>query len=206
MSDTFVPALWPPGTPMPTWTNRRVAVFLDRDGTLNRAEIEGGIPRPPTELAKLEWLPGVPTALARLREAGFWLVVVTNQPDVKRGRVTLASVETINAQVLRELPVHAIETCFHDTDDRCPCRKPLPGLLVDAARRLDLDLAASFLVGDRWRDIGAGQAAGCTTIWLRQPWREDTWVPPDYEAADMADAAEYILRRWEERAREDLRR
>ena len=186
--------------PGPVWRARRVAVFLDRDGTLNRAEVVDGIPRPPAEAVQLTWLPGVPSALERLKRAGLWLVVVTNQPDVKRGRISLASVEAINARVLAELPVDAIETCFHDDIDRCPCRKPRPGLLLDAARRLDLDLAASFLVGDRWRDIGAGRAAGCTTIWLRHPWREETWVPPDYEAADMTDAAEFILRRLAVRA------
>ncbi|HLI29434.1 MAG TPA: HAD family hydrolase [Chloroflexota bacterium] len=189
----------PPTTPLdppgPVWRARRAAVFLDRDGTLNQAEVVDGIPRPPADAAQLTWLPGVPAALARLKRAGLWLVVITNQPDVKRGRVSRASVEAINARVLRELPVDAIETCFHDDADQCACRKPQPGMLLDAARRLDLDLAASFLVGDRWRDIGAGRAAGCTTIWLRHPWREATWVPPDYEATDMTDAAAFILRR-----------
>ena len=193
-------------SPAPAWTARRAAVFLDRDGTLNRAEVREGVSRPPSGLAALEWLPGVPAALARLRQAGLWLVVVTNQPDVARGITPRAEVEAIHAALLRELPIDAVLCCYHDDADDCPCRKPRPGMLVDAARRLGLDLAASFLVGDRWRDVGAGRAAGCTTLLLRQPHREREWIAPDHEVADLTEAATVVLRCWEERTREDLRR
>jgi len=133
----------------------RPAVFLDRDGVLNAATLLDGRPYPPTSAAEVTILPGVPTALAALRDAGYAIVVVTNQPDVARGTRTRAGIEAIHARLRAELPVDAIYCCFHDDGDECACRKPRPGMLLEAARELSLDLAASFMVGDRWRDTEA---------------------------------------------------
>src|SRR3989338_8918354 len=141
----------------------RRGVFLDRDGVLNRAFVRDGKPYPPSTLAELEILPGVPEALALLRAEGFRLVVVTNQPDVARGTQTRKTGELLHAALLARLPLDEFRVCYHDDADHCACLKPAPGLLLQAAQELELDLASCFMVGDRWRDIEAGRRAGCTT-------------------------------------------
>ncbi len=172
----------------------RPAVFLDRDGTLNRTRIVGGVPRPPAGLDDLEVLPGVGDALAELRRAGYCLVVVTNQPDVARGEATREAVEAIHARLRSQLALDEILVCYHDDADGCRCRKPGVGMLIDAAARFGLDLRRSFMIGDRWRDVGAGRGAGCTTILLRQDYSGDHFRP-DYCAADLSAAAAIILGR-----------
>jgi D-glycero-D-manno-heptose 1,7-bisphosphate phosphatase len=171
----------------------RKAVFLDRDGVLNRCFLRDGVTRPPAHLDELELLPGVPQALARLAAAGFALVVVTNQPDVARGTQTRAAVEAINARLLDELPLLDVFTCFHDGPDGCACRKPRPGLLLEAAARYGLDLGCSFLVGDRWSDVVAGQAAGCRAVLIDTPHSGPERCRPDHRAADLGAAADWIL-------------
>ena len=183
-----------------------IAVFLDRDGTLNRTFVRDGIPRPPAGLDKLEVLPGVPEALGRLKEAGFLLIVVTNQPDVARGGLGQEVVEQVHERLRSQLPLDGIVCCFHDDDAGCDCRKPQPGMLIDAAKRFGINLRGSFMVGDRWRDVEAGVRAGCSTVLLRQAYSGGERVQPDFEAADLPEAAEIILRCRREQAREDLRR
>jgi D-glycero-D-manno-heptose 1,7-bisphosphate phosphatase len=169
----------------------RRAVFLDRDGVLNAVLLKDGLPRSPTDLAALEILPGVADALRLLQAHGFLRIVVTNQPDVARGRVTREAVENIHRHLLATLPLDAIFVCYHDDADLCACRKPRPGLLRDAAAAHGVDLARSVLVGDRWRDIEAGQAAGCTTVLVRRPWSGP--CRPDREARDLVEAAHWVL-------------
>src|ERR1017187_1809436 len=135
----------------------RRAVFLDRDGVINRAIVRDGKPYPPASLDELEILPGVPEALGLLKAAGFALIVVTNQPDVARGVQRREVVEAINATLGAQLPIDEFRVCYHDDRDQCPCRKPQPGLLTRAPLYA---LDRSILVGDRWRDIEAGQRAG----------------------------------------------
>jgi D-glycero-D-manno-heptose 1,7-bisphosphate phosphatase len=173
--------------------NVRRAVFLDRDGVLNRALVDGGRPHPPVTLEQFEILPGVPQALDRLRDAGFLLIAATNQPDVARGTQRRELVEAMNARLMDESPITAILVCYEDGDD-CPRRKPNPGLLFEAAEQYGIDLAASFLVGDRWRDIEAGHRAGCRTIFIDRAYTERRPKPdPDYVADDLGDAANWIL-------------
>ena len=138
------------------------AVFLDRDGVINRAVVRDGKPHPPESADVLEIIDGVGGALERLRVAGYLLIVVTNQPDVARGKQSRQTIELMHAQLLDRLPLDEILPCYHDGDS-CECRKPKPGALIGAADRLQLDLTRSFTVGDRWRDIEAGQRAGCRT-------------------------------------------
>jgi D-glycero-D-manno-heptose 1,7-bisphosphate phosphatase len=172
----------------------RRAVFLDRDGVLNRAFVRDGKPYPPATVAELEILPDVPAALATLAAAGFQLIGVTNQPDVARGTQRRDVVEAMHATLLATLPLTEMLTCYHDDRDRCPCRKPQPGLLLEAAARHGINLAASFMVGDRWRDIEAGRRAGCRTIWLDHGYTENGLTHrPDCTAHSMADAVEWIL-------------
>jgi D-glycero-D-manno-heptose 1,7-bisphosphate phosphatase len=122
------------------------------------------------------------------------LIVVTNQPDVARGDLSRATAEAINRALLRQLPVDAILACFHDDVDDCECRKPKPGLLVQAASEMGLNLDASFMVGDRWRDTGAGRRAGCTTIQIRTALGErSTEGEPDFWVACLPEAATLIL-------------
>jgi D-glycero-D-manno-heptose 1,7-bisphosphate phosphatase len=171
----------------------RPAVFLDRDGVLNRALVRGGRPFPPASLAELEILPGVPEALARLKAAGYWLVVVTNQPDVARGRQTRAGVAALHAALQARLPLDDIRVCYHDEPDGCDCRKPAPGLLLAAAQAAGIGLAASFMVGDRWRDVVAGQRAGCQSIFIDYGYAEPPPPAPFLRAASLPAAVELIL-------------
>jgi D-glycero-D-manno-heptose 1,7-bisphosphate phosphatase len=143
---------------------RRRAVFLDRDGVLNRAFVRDGVPHPPRGLDQLELLPGVVEATRRLAAEGWLLVVVTNQPDVARGQTTLERVDELNRALAARLPLDDVRVCPHDDADRCGCRKPQPGLLLAAARDHGIDLPGSVMVGDRWRDIEAGRRAGTRTV------------------------------------------
>jgi D-glycero-D-manno-heptose 1,7-bisphosphate phosphatase len=170
------------------------AVFLDRDGVLNRTEVQGGAPRPPATLAELTLLPGVPEALTLLASHGLRLVVVTNQPDVARGAARTEDVEAIHAHLLATLPLDAVFACYHDDRDACDCRKPRPGMLLAAAAAHAIELDRSFLVGDRWRDIEAGRAAGCETFLLAQPYSEPERCSPDHTATDLLSAAREIAR------------
>ena len=169
------------------------AVFLDRDGVINEATVSDLVPRPPQGLADFRFLPGVEEACRRLRGAQFTLIVVTNQPDVARGTQSAAAVEAMNAKILRELPIQDVLTCYHDDADRCECRKPKPGLLLRAAKERGIDLKNSFMVGDRWRDVEAGRAAGCTSILIERPYSRTDLCRPDSIARDLPHAAQLIL-------------
>ncbi len=173
----------------------RPAVFLDRDGVLNRAFVREGVPHPPAGPDEFELLPGVPEALGRLAAAGFALVVVTNQPDVARGIQTRERVEEMNARLRAALPLLDVLTCFHDGPDECACRKPKPGMLLEAARRWRLDPGRSFMIGDRWSDVAAGQAAGCRALLVDRPYSGRTRCCPDHCVADLSEAADWILSR-----------
>lgn len=172
----------------------RPAVFLDRDGVLNRAYPDGRSTRPPRSLDELQVLPGVPEALQRLQAAGYALVGVSNQPDLARGLTSATLVGELNAALLARLPgLVDILVCPHDDADACACRKPRPGLLLEAARRFGLDLSRSALVGDRWSDVEAGRAAGCRTVLIAGPFSGRERCQPDLVARDLAQAAELLL-------------
>ena len=174
-------------------TGSRGAVFLDRDGVINRPVIRDGKPYPPTRVEELEVLPHVRQALVRLHDAGFRLVVVTNQPDVARGTQRREVIDTMHARLAAALPIDEFRVCDHDDRDGCVCRKPKPGLLEAAAQEGGLDLAASFMVGDRWRDMEAGRRAGCTTIFIDWGYEERRPEHPDVIVQSLPDAADWIL-------------
>jgi D-glycero-D-manno-heptose 1,7-bisphosphate phosphatase len=174
---------------------RRRAVFLDRDGVITRALIRDGKPYPPASAEEMEVLPGVPDALRRLQAGGYLLVVVTNQPDVARGTQSRAAVEAIHARLARELPIDDFRCCFHDDHDACECRKPKPGLLRDAAVVHGIDLGASVIVGDRWRDVEAGRQAGCLTVFIDHAYSERRPDQPDAVVHSLAEATDWILAR-----------
>jgi len=178
----------------------RRAVFLDRDGVLNRAIVKDGKPYPPARLADLKIVPDAPMTLNALRGAGFLLVVVTNQPDVARGAASRDTVEEIHSALRAELPLDDIFVCFHDDMDECVCRKPRPGLLHEAAEKYDIDLRASYLIGDRWRDVEAGARAGCRTVLMDYGYREKgPTESPSARVMSLREAAECILNQTESR-------
>lgn len=175
-------------------SRKRRAVFLDRDGVLNRAVVREGKPYPPATVAEVEILPGVVEALRRLKEAGFFLIVVSNQPDVARGTTRQETVEAINAFLAEYLPVDRFIMCYHDSSAGCDCRKPRPGMLLTGAREFGVDLSSSFMVGDRWRDVEAGIAAGCKTIFIDYGYDEIHPQAYDYRVLSTQEAVMTILK------------
>jgi D-glycero-D-manno-heptose 1,7-bisphosphate phosphatase len=128
-----------------------------------------------------------------LKREGFLLIVVTNQPDIARGRADRADVDKINAQLAAILPLDAIEVCEHDDNEQCDCRKPKPGMILRAQDKLGVDLARSFMVGDRWRDIEAGRRAGCRTILIGEGYGETFPCAPTFKLASLPGAASWII-------------
>ena len=169
------------------------AVFLDRDGVINRVMRKDGRPHPPASMSDLELLSGVPEAVQALRQAGFRVIVVTNQPDVATGVQRRETVEAMHAYLLERIDVDAVKVCFHVDGDRCACRKPKPGLLLQAAEEWDIDLTRSYMIGDRWRDIEAGRAAGCKTILVGRGYAEQAAKDPNAVADSLQDATAMIL-------------
>jgi D-glycero-D-manno-heptose 1,7-bisphosphate phosphatase len=170
------------------------AVFLDRDGVLNQVVVRNGKPYPPANAAELVLAPHARAALQELKAQGFLLLVVTNQPDVAKGITTQPAVEEINRKLASELPLDDVFVCYHQDSDRCDCRKPKPGMLLDGARKHNVDLAESFMVGDRWRDVEAGQNAGCRTIFIDGGYEEQQPArPADATVHSLKQAADWIL-------------
>lgn len=170
------------------------AVFLDRDGVLNRALVRDGKAYAPRSMRDFRLLPGTAKAVAALRGAGFRTVVVTNQPDIGNGLVDRATVEAMNDRLRSRTGVDDIMVCPHRQDMGCACRKPAPGMLLSAARH-GIDLGRSYMVGDRWSDVAAGRAAGCFTIFIDRGYREGCPETPDAVAASLPAAVGLILSR-----------
>jgi D-glycero-D-manno-heptose 1,7-bisphosphate phosphatase len=170
----------------------RRAVFLDRDGVLNAVVVRDGRPYPPLSEGDLQLLPGVPEACQLLRDAGFLLIMVTNQPDIARGTMSADIVTSINDRLQRELSLDGVSVCPHDGDG-CDCRKPKPGLLLEAANRLGIDLGTSYMIGDRWRDTEAAQNAGCSAIFIDYGYREQRPKPPYHRVTSLREAASWIM-------------
>ena len=169
------------------------AVFLDRDGVINANVLRDGKPVAPTRFADFRILPGVEDAAHRLKDAGYLLIVVTNQPDLRTGRTPRSEIDAMHAEILQRLPIDAIKICDHTDADQCNCRKPKPGMLLEAAGEFGVDLRDSYLVGDRWRDIVAGQAAGCLTFFVECGYEQENPSQPDRVVRSMAEAADIIL-------------
>ncbi|MDD3179139.1 MAG: HAD-IIIA family hydrolase [Opitutaceae bacterium] len=189
--------LLPPASCLPVEKYRcPAAVFLDRDGTLNRQVVRDGKPYPPATVEEFVLLDGVADACARLKAAGFVLVVATNQPDVGRGTQSQSAVEAMHARLRQLVPaLDHIEVSYDagGSGPPAPRRKPAPGMLLDAARTLGLDLSSSWMVGDRWRDIDCGHAAGCRTVFIDWGYAETLRAQPDFVVKNLAEAAGIIL-------------
>jgi D-glycero-D-manno-heptose 1,7-bisphosphate phosphatase len=168
-------------------------VFLDRDGVLNHTKVKGGRPYAPTTFKNFKIIPGTLEALNALKKIGFALVVVTNQPDVGNGNVAKEVVQKMNSQLLSKLPIDAVEVCYHAQTTGCNCRKPKPGMILTAATTLQADLPNSYMIGDRWSDISAGKAAGCTTIFIDNLYTEKLIDQPDIIVTSLIAAADTII-------------
>ena len=171
------------------------AVFLDRDGVLNRAVVRDGKPYPPASVAELEIVEGAAAGMARLKNLRFLLFVVTNQPDIARGKQTLDEIHAMHTTLRQTLPIDEFFICPHDDRDGCQCRKPAPGLMFEARERYGIDLSRSFLIGDRWRDIDAGRVAGCRTVWIDCRYHERApSAAPDARVLSLSEAVDWIVR------------
>ncbi len=178
-----------------TPVHKRRAVFLDRDGVINRALVRDGKPFPPSSLEQFEILPGVSEACRLLKELGFLLIIATNQPDVGRGTLRREDVEKIHEWLVHQLPIDRTMVCYHGGrrfGQPCVCRKPRPGLLLQAAEDLKIDLAKSYMIGDRWRDVDCGFNAGCTTLFVDWGYQEELKQQPDHRAGSLLEAAKLI--------------
>lgn len=170
----------------------RRALFLDRDGVVNKAYIREGKSYPPQTLQEFVFLEKVPESLVLSKELGFLNIIVTNQPDIGGGRQSLEIVEEMHDRVRKALEVDDIFICPHEEGKGCCCRKPLPGMLEMAAKKWNINLKESFLVGDRWRDIQAAQAVGCCAFFINYQYNEKKPEPPYQGVSSLFEAVQKI--------------
>jgi len=176
----------------------RPAVFLDRDGVINRVAVRNGTPHPPSHVEEFDLYLDVPDGCAQLKSANFLLVVITNQPDVGRGTQSREAVEAMNLKMESALPLlDRIEVCYHAGErygQPCDCRKPRPGLILRAAAELNIDLNRSYVIGDRWRDVDCARAAGCRAIFIQRGYNETLRETPDFTVTNFEEAVTAVLR------------
>lgn len=170
------------------------AVFLDRDGVLVEAIVRAdGKAYAPTALADFTLVANAAAQVGRLREAGLLCIVFTNQPELANRLLEPSVLEEMHRALRTAVPVHDIYVCPHDKSEGCRCHKPATGMLVDAAEAWGIDLARSFVIGDRWRDIGAGKAAGCYSVLLERPY--SACDDADLRVQTLVDAVDAVLSR-----------
>ena len=168
------------------------AIFLDRDGVINKSFIENGLPFSPTSFVQLDILPGVKESIFRLQKLSFVCLVVTNQPDVSRGKIEKKTVVKMNNYLKKELNLDDFFVCYHDDRDNCKCRKPKSGLLLDACKKWDINLKESYMIGDRWKDIEAGSRIGCKTIFIDHNYKEIKPKNPNFITDSLLNAVHLI--------------
>ena len=171
---------------------KRRAVFLDRDGVLIRNHVRNGKPYAVTDGEPIDIIAGAKEACGELARAGYLLIMVTNQPDVATGRTSRRFVEETNSALARALGLDDVQVCFHDDTAHCDCRKPKPGMILAAAAKFDLDLGKSVMIGDRWRDIEAGQRAGCRTVLIDYGYDDRQPPPSDHVTGSLQAAAQWL--------------
>ena len=166
---------------------------MDRDGVLNDAVVVAGRPYPPSNLDEVKLADGVEEGCRALKHAGFLLIGITNQPDVARGKTDRKVVEEINRFLMARLGIDSFQVCYHDDSDDCDCRKPKPGMILVEAERRNIDLQASFMIGDMWKDIEAGKRAGCRTVLIDQHYLESSRSEPTFTVSSFSEAVSAIL-------------
>ena len=171
----------------------RPAVFLDRDGVIVVPQFRDGRSFAPRRLKDFRLYPDAAASLQRLKQAGFLLVVVTNQSGVRNGLISRSEVDAMHETMARELPLDAIKACFHRQADDCECRKPKPGMILEAAVEFSINLERSFIVGDSTSDVEAGRAAGCATVFIDLGYAEPAPEAPDYVVRSISEAADIII-------------
>ena len=168
------------------------AVFIERDAVLN--EVRSGAKQQiaPLTLEEFKIIQPAEASLAKLKKAGFVLIATTNQPGLSRGYQSRRELDRMHELLRRSFPLDDIMVCPHDENDHCPCRKPRPGLLIEAAFKWHLNLDHSFVISNKWQDAEAARTAGCTSLLLKSPWVGQ--VHHDFVLADLATIVEKILR------------
>ncbi len=168
------------------------AIFLDRDGVINKVVMRKGIVSSPWRLEEFEILPNVKECLKEFKKMEFLNIVFTSQPDISRGLLKIEDLGEMHKFIMETLLVDGIKFCPHDDKNNCNCRKPKPGLLLEAAKKWSIDLKKSYVIGDTWKDIGAGKAAGCKTILIRREYNKDFQKDYDFEVNNLEETVEII--------------
>lgn len=178
----------------------RSAVFLDRDGVISRSKVIDGKPYAPRLLEEFRIFPRVAESVQKLKNAGFYVFVVTNQPDIGNGLVDPAIVDAMHEKMRRDIELDDILMCPHKQIDECSCRKPKPGMILSAAKRFGINLSTSFMVGDRRTDILSGISAGCYTIFVRRRFgygeNHGIDIPANKVVGSLSEATRHILERF----------
>ena len=172
-------------------SNLKPAVFLDRDGVVNEVVFRNGKPASPRSLDEFIWGEGIAEAVKRLKAASFRVFVVTNQPDIARKKLEAKILEQISETIRQSLPIDDLLVCPHDDSDQCVCRKPRSGMLISLAAQWQIDLNRSFIIGDSWKDMTAGKAAGCQTILIKRHYNQGTVA--DFQAVGVLEATDMIF-------------
>lgn len=171
------------------------ALFLDRDGVVNKARTIGGKSYPPRKIEDFQLLPGVKDALELSKKMGFLNIIITNQPDISNGRTSVEFVEACHKKLLKMVPIDDIYICSHVEEDKCSCRKPKPGMIIAAQKKWDINLEESFLVGDRWKDIEAGQVMKCCCFFINYKYNEPQPKSPYFKVSSLGEAVNKIYTR-----------
>lgn len=172
------------------------AVFFDRDGVVNKAIVRNGKPYSPRALEELELYEETREFVTFLSKRAIQAFVVTNQPDIARKKIDWNTLDSIHEAINANMKFTEIFVCPHDDFDRCECRKPKPGAIFELAKRHKIDLKKSFVVGDRWKDIVAGKAAGCKTIFVDWRYNEKCYANPDFSVRSLVDCFKIIKRQF----------
>jgi len=172
--------------------NRYKAVFLDRDGVINHVVFHKEVNKPssPWNIEEFKLIKGIYKPLMKLKKMGFLLFIISNQPDINRGRIKNGTTEKINKIIYEKFPIEDIMICPHDDKDNCVCRKPKPGMIEIIAKKYNINIKESFLIGDGWKDIEAGKKAGLTTILIDKDYNRD--AKADYRVKNLEKSFEII--------------
>lgn len=166
------------------------AIFLDRDGVINKVLMNDGKPFAPRKFDEFELTSGIANTLISFKNMGFLNIVITNQPDVTRGLIEREELNKMTNFMKENLALDDISVCLHDDQHNCDCRKPKPGMLLEASKKWGIDLKNSYFIGDTWKDMAAGRRAGCRTILIKTPYNKG--VEGDYLISDINEAVSVI--------------
>jgi D-glycero-D-manno-heptose 1,7-bisphosphate phosphatase len=168
-------------------------VFLDRDGVLAEAIVrEDGEAYAPTRVKDFVLVADAGAQVQRLRDAGFLCIVFTNQPERAKDLLSQADLDEMHRQMRVAIPLDDVYVCPHDKSEGCRCHKPATGMIDHAVARWGIDVAASYVIGDRWRDVDAGRAAGCYSILIERSYSVDAQA--DARVTTLAEAVDTVLR------------